>query len=87
VLLVWADEHADGRNGNSGIEYRLFQQWQRATELPAGSARAKRPGWRGRVWTWIRDADEGLFPGFGHNLFGAPYWPEIDNWLSKILPE
>jgi len=28
-----------------------------------------------------------VFPGFGHNLFGAPYWPEIDRWLSKILPE
>jgi uncharacterized protein len=28
-----------------------------------------------------------VFPGFGHNLFGAPYWPEIDKWLSKILPE
>ena len=28
-----------------------------------------------------------VFPGFGHNLFGAPYWPEVDNWLSKILPE
>jgi alpha-beta hydrolase superfamily lysophospholipase len=28
-----------------------------------------------------------VFPGFGHNLFAAPYWPEIDKWLSKILPE
>lgn len=28
-----------------------------------------------------------VFPGFGHNLFGAAYWPEIDKWLSKILPE
>jgi uncharacterized protein len=28
-----------------------------------------------------------VFPGFGHNLFNAPYWPEIDKWLSKILPE
>jgi alpha-beta hydrolase superfamily lysophospholipase len=28
-----------------------------------------------------------VFPGFGHNLFGAPYWPQIDNWLAKILPE
>jgi uncharacterized protein len=27
-----------------------------------------------------------VFPGFGHNLFGAPYWPEIDRWLSKTLP-
>ena len=27
-----------------------------------------------------------VFPGFGHDLFGAPYWPEIDKWLSKILP-
>ena len=28
-----------------------------------------------------------VFPGFGHNLFGAPYWPEVEKWLSKILPE
>ena len=28
-----------------------------------------------------------VFPGFGHDLFRAPYWPEIDNWLAKILPE
>ena len=28
-----------------------------------------------------------VFPGFGHNLFGAPYWPEIDKWLAKILPQ
>jgi alpha-beta hydrolase superfamily lysophospholipase len=28
-----------------------------------------------------------VFPGFGHNLFSAPYWPAIDKWLSKILPE
>jgi len=28
-----------------------------------------------------------VFPGFGHDLFGAPYWPEIDKWLAKILPE
>ena len=27
-----------------------------------------------------------VFPGFGHNLFGAPYWPEIDRWLAKTLP-
>jgi len=25
-----------------------------------------------------------VFPGFGHNLFGAPYWPEIDRWLERI---
>jgi hypothetical protein len=24
-----------------------------------------------------------VFPGFGHNLFGAPYWPEIDRWMEK----
>jgi len=28
-----------------------------------------------------------VFPGFGHDLFRAPYWPEIDKWLAKILPE
>jgi len=28
-----------------------------------------------------------VFPGFGHDLLGAPYWPEIDKWLAKILPE
>ena len=28
-----------------------------------------------------------VFPGFGHNLSGAPIWPEIDQWLAKILPE
>jgi dipeptidyl aminopeptidase/acylaminoacyl peptidase len=27
-----------------------------------------------------------VFPGFGHNLGGAPYWPEIDRWLTKTLP-
>ena len=27
-----------------------------------------------------------VFPGFGHNLGGAPYWPEIDRWLAKTLP-
>jgi pimeloyl-ACP methyl ester carboxylesterase len=26
-----------------------------------------------------------VFPGFGHNLSGAPYWPEIDRWLSQTL--
>ncbi len=28
-----------------------------------------------------------VFPGFGHNLSGAPIWPEIDKWLSKIPPQ
>jgi uncharacterized protein len=28
-----------------------------------------------------------VFPGFGHNLSGAPIWPEVDEWLSKILPQ
>lgn len=27
-----------------------------------------------------------VFPGFGHNLGGAPLWPEIDRWLGKALP-
>jgi pimeloyl-ACP methyl ester carboxylesterase len=27
-----------------------------------------------------------IFPGFGHNLGGAPLWPEIDRWLAKALP-
>jgi alpha-beta hydrolase superfamily lysophospholipase len=27
-----------------------------------------------------------VFPGFGHNLGGAPFWPEIDRWLAKALP-
>jgi len=27
-----------------------------------------------------------VFPGFGHDLFRAPYWPEIDRWLAKTLP-
>jgi pimeloyl-ACP methyl ester carboxylesterase len=27
-----------------------------------------------------------VFPGFGHNLGGAPYWPEIDRWLARALP-
>jgi len=27
-----------------------------------------------------------VFPGFGHNLGGAPWWPEIDRWLTKTLP-
>jgi dienelactone hydrolase len=27
-----------------------------------------------------------VFPGFGHNLGGAPYWPEIDRFLAKALP-
>lgn len=26
-----------------------------------------------------------VFPGFGHNLGGAPFWPEIDQWLAKTL--
>jgi uncharacterized protein len=26
-----------------------------------------------------------VFPGFGHNLGGAPFWPEIDRWLEKTL--
>jgi alpha-beta hydrolase superfamily lysophospholipase len=26
-----------------------------------------------------------VFPGFGHNLFGAPYWPEIDRWMGERL--
>ena len=26
-----------------------------------------------------------VFPGFGHNLGGAPLWPEIDRWLGKTL--
>jgi pimeloyl-ACP methyl ester carboxylesterase len=28
-----------------------------------------------------------VFAGFGHNLSGAPIWPEIDKWLSKIPPQ
>jgi alpha-beta hydrolase superfamily lysophospholipase len=27
-----------------------------------------------------------VFPGFGHNLFGAPYWQAIDNWLARLPP-
>lgn len=27
-----------------------------------------------------------VFPGFGHHLGGAPFWPEIDRRLSKTLP-
>ncbi len=27
-----------------------------------------------------------VYPGFGHNLFGAPYWPDIDRWLAKTIP-
>jgi uncharacterized protein len=27
-----------------------------------------------------------VFPGVGHDLSGAPYWPEIDRWLVKVLP-
>ena len=27
-----------------------------------------------------------VFPGYGHNLGGAPIWPEIDRWLSKTMP-
>jgi len=26
-----------------------------------------------------------VFPGFGHNLGGAPIWPEIDRWISTVL--
>ena len=26
-----------------------------------------------------------VFPGFGHNLGGAPFWPEIDRWLATTL--
>ena len=26
-----------------------------------------------------------VFPGFGHNLGGAPIWPEIDRFLSKAV--
>ena len=26
-----------------------------------------------------------VFPGFGHNLFNARFWPQIDNWLEKVL--
>jgi len=26
-----------------------------------------------------------VFPGFGHNLGGAPLWPEIDRWMAKAL--
>jgi alpha-beta hydrolase superfamily lysophospholipase len=26
-----------------------------------------------------------VFPGFGHSLGGAPFWPEIDRWLAKVL--
>jgi alpha-beta hydrolase superfamily lysophospholipase len=25
-----------------------------------------------------------VFPGFGHNLGGAPIWPEIDRWMATI---
>ena len=27
-----------------------------------------------------------VFPGFGHNLGGAPLWPEVDRWLAGIRP-
>lgn len=27
-----------------------------------------------------------VFPGFGHNLSGAPLWPEIDRWMAKTMP-
>ncbi len=27
-----------------------------------------------------------VFPGFGHDLSGAPIWAEIDRWLAKTLP-
>lgn len=27
-----------------------------------------------------------VFPGFGHNLSGAPIWQEIDRWLATIQP-
>ena len=26
-----------------------------------------------------------VFPGFGHNLGGAPFWSEIDSWLTKTI--
>jgi len=26
-----------------------------------------------------------VFPGFGHNLSGAPIWSEIDRWLLRTL--
>jgi hypothetical protein len=26
-----------------------------------------------------------VFPGFGHNLSAAPTWPEIDQWLAKVV--
>ena len=26
-----------------------------------------------------------VFPGFGHNLGGAPIWPEIDRWMGETL--
>ena len=26
-----------------------------------------------------------VFSGFGHNLGGAPFWPEIDRWLAYTL--
>jgi pimeloyl-ACP methyl ester carboxylesterase len=26
-----------------------------------------------------------VFPGFGHNLGGAPFWAAIDDWLTKTI--
>jgi pimeloyl-ACP methyl ester carboxylesterase len=26
-----------------------------------------------------------VFPGRGHNLGGAPIWPEVDRWLGRVL--
>jgi alpha-beta hydrolase superfamily lysophospholipase len=26
-----------------------------------------------------------VFPGFGHNLGGAPFWPEIDRFMQSVL--
>ncbi|HWI20057.1 MAG TPA: hypothetical protein VNT81_20030, partial [Vicinamibacterales bacterium] len=26
-----------------------------------------------------------VFPGFGHNLGGAPIWPEVDRWLGRVV--
>jgi pimeloyl-ACP methyl ester carboxylesterase len=31
----------------------------------------------GRPYTHV------VFPGYGHNLSGAPTWPEIDRWMTK----
>lgn len=26
-----------------------------------------------------------VFPGFGHDLGGAPIWPAVDEWMGKVL--